>query len=103
MTEIRLSEDAIRKVTHDLRGPVVNMRGFVDELGMAVTDLIALVEHHRGGLSEEFSCALLEIVNEDLSPCLKFLGQAALQFEQRIDEVPQMIDADLQEHSEVEA
>ncbi|MFK8028721.1 MAG: hypothetical protein AB8G18_00640 [Gammaproteobacteria bacterium] len=86
MTAESLSPDTIQKIKHDLRGPAVNVRGYVGEIGCAIDELVALVEHHKENLPEEFKRDVAEIVAEDLTPCLKYLNQASKQFHKRIDD-----------------
>ncbi len=91
----------IQKVTHDLRAPAVNIRGFVGEVGKAVKELATLVEEHRSALPEEFLFGVSDIIEDDLQPCLHFLEKASLQFDTRINDVAEIMSGDVPEESEV--
>ena len=94
MSKVTFTEEAIYQVAHDLRAPVTTMHGSVGELGIAVADLVELLDEHRNELPDEFFDAVNELVQEDLSPCLEYLRQVARRFEKRIEEVPKVLLAD---------
>ncbi len=81
------SVKTIQKVTHDLRAPAVNIRGFVGEVSKAVKELAALVEEHRADLPEQFIYRISDLIEDDLQPCRHFLEKATLQFDTRINDV----------------
>ncbi len=87
----------IQKVTHDLRAPAVNIRGFVGEVGKAVKELAALVEEHRSALPDQFLFGISDIIEDDLQPCLHFLEKTSLQFDTRINDVADIMSGEVPE------
>jgi len=72
---------------HDLRAPLVNIRGFAAEIDIAVANLVALVERYGDTLPDKFRDEALVIFREDLHPCLQFLDKSTEQLDDRIDDL----------------
>ena len=60
-------------VSHDLRAPMINVQGFVNELGLSLNDL----RHHLDAVLEQVpepkKVALLEILDEDIPTSTRFI------------------------------
>jgi len=88
------SEEVICQVKHDLRAPLVNIKGFSEELREAFGNFITLVNDHEEDLPSEFHDGATKLLNEDLIPCLDFLEHAVVQLDQRVDTFAQKSDTD---------
>ena len=66
-------EEALRKRLHDLRGPLITMRGFGSELSAAVTRLTELAEAHQVALPDDYLVATRDLLETDVGPCLGYL------------------------------
>lgn len=65
--------EASRKRLHDLRAPLITMRGFGSELADAVAQLAELVEDHQETLPDEFLARTRDVLERDIGPCLGHL------------------------------
>lgn len=66
-------DEALRKRLHDLRGPLITMRGFGNELSAAVARLTELAEAHKGALPDDYLAATRNLLETDVGPCLGYL------------------------------
>lgn len=82
-----LTQEDTRQLVHDLRGPLLSIEGFAEELSITAGSLLALLKHHEASLPEELVVELGEMLSGDFAPCLHFLVSAANQMENRLDEV----------------
>gem|GEM_PF-512656 len=60
-------------VSHDLRAPMINVQGFVNELGLSLNDLRKLLNEEIEHLPEHKKTALLEILDEDIPTSTRFI------------------------------
>lgn len=86
----------MQRLRHDLRAPVVNIRGFAGEIESAVSALAALIEQQGDSLPAEFRDRALAIFQDDFHPCLEYLGKAALQLDSQIDDLATLTASDSQ-------
>ncbi|MBT8099322.1 MAG: hypothetical protein KJO82_06210 [Gammaproteobacteria bacterium] len=80
-------DEALRKRLHDLRSPLITMRGFGDELSDAVARLTALAEAHQGALPEEYLAATRDLLERDVGPCLGFLQSSVKRLGNVVDDM----------------
>lgn len=64
----------IYSVAHDLRAPLVNIRGFTGELGRAAREIQEIVEKQAENLPEEIRHRTAALVREDVQPATGFIG-----------------------------
>lgn len=74
----------VSKLLHDLKGPVVNISGFQGEMDEALTALTALLQEHKSVLPPDAYDAMIELLEEDIKPCLEFSMQASETMHQRL-------------------
>lgn len=60
-------------VSHDLRAPMINVQGFVNELGLSLEDLRKILDSEMEQLPEHKKAVLLEILNEDIPTSTRFI------------------------------
>lgn len=60
-------------VSHDLRAPIINVQGFVNELGLSLEDLRKLLDTEMALIPEHNKDALLNILNEDIPTSTRFI------------------------------
>jgi signal transduction histidine kinase len=60
-------------VSHDLRAPMINVQGFVNELGFSLNDLRKILDSEIEHLPERKKTALLEILDEDIPASTRFI------------------------------
>jgi len=60
-------------VSHDLRAPMINVQGFVNELGLSLNDLRKLLDAEMEHMPEYKKAALLEILDEDIPTSTRFI------------------------------
>jgi signal transduction histidine kinase len=60
-------------VSHDLRAPMINVQGFVNELGLSLKDLRQVLDSEMERLPEPKKAALLEILDEDIPASTRFI------------------------------
>lgn len=61
-------------VSHDLRAPMINVQGFVNELGLSLDDLRKALDAELEHLPEHKKAALLEILDEDIPTSTRFIA-----------------------------
>lgn len=59
--------------SHDLRSPLVNLKGFATEMRYSVEELSPLLEKASGGLSEDEKKKVKEIVEKDIPDSLHYI------------------------------
>ncbi len=60
-------------VSHDLRAPMINVQGFVNELGLSLDDLRKVLEAELEHLPEPKKNAVLEILDQDIPASTRFI------------------------------
>lgn len=80
----KTAEDDLRKInaemegftyiaSHDLRSPLVNLKGFATEMKYSVDDLQPILEKNKEAFSEEDSRKIREIVDQDIPDALRYI------------------------------
>lgn len=85
--ESGLHKDDIRKLVHDFRGPMINVRGFSAELQEGIDTLLELLGKCEDALPAGVVDRVKEIVVEDIDCNLSHLHAAVSQLDARLDEV----------------
>jgi PAS domain S-box-containing protein len=67
----------VYSISHDLRSPLVNIKGFSGELGKSLKDIIALVNKCSFHLHPEDQTRLQGITQSDIPAALKFIGTSS--------------------------
>lgn len=83
----RLSREETLQLLHDLRGPLLAIDGFSEELAITTDSLFSALQRHEAELPEELVLEFGEMLRGDLAPCLHFLKSAARQLERRLDDL----------------
>lgn len=73
------------KMRHDLRGPLINMFGFTNEMSNGLADVRKLLKNNKGDLPEHLVSQLDELLLEDVESCLGYIKNACDQLEERIE------------------
>lgn len=60
-------------VSHDLRAPMINVQGFVNELGLSLVDLRKVLDQVMELIPEQKKAVLLEILDEDIPTSTRFI------------------------------
>ena len=84
--------EVVRKASHDLHGPVINIHCFSDELRAAAQQLMSLVDRERSHLPPAFCAQVAQLLDGDITPCVDSLGLAADQLDQRMEELTRTLD-----------
>lgn len=80
-----LTNDQVEELLHDLRGPLVTIKGFSLEVQDAVERLRSVISESATSLSKDAQVELALLLDEDIFPCLRFLGSAAEQMDDRMN------------------
>ena len=80
-------DEASRKRLHDLRAPLITMRGFGDELAAAVARLVNLVDAHQHQLPKDYVTKSRDVLKRDMIPCLGFLELSVGRLEGVLDDM----------------
>lgn len=78
--------NSLSKLLHDLKGPVVNISGFQGEMEEALTALTTLLQEHKDDLPSDAYGSMIELLEEDIKPCLEFSMQASEKMHQRLQQ-----------------
>lgn len=74
-------------VSHDLRAPLVNIRGFSEELVHGIRELEPLWEGHRDGYSEKEREKFRAVLKKDIPEALKFIGASVSRMDNLINAI----------------
>ena len=77
---------SLDKLLHDLRAPIVNSKGFRQEIFDAMAELKSVTDSCTEHLDAAQVDRIRELHDEDLQPCLKFLFDAIDILEARVQE-----------------
>ncbi len=77
LRQLNADMEAFTYITsHDMRSPLVNLKGFSHELGLAVKDVNSLLEPQSKKLGTETWTRLETILKQDIPEALGFIGNA---------------------------
>jgi signal transduction histidine kinase len=63
--------------SHDLRAPLINIKGFASELKHAINDLTPLLEKHSDKLQPEEQAEITRLLSENIPQALRFIQSSA--------------------------
>jgi len=63
-------------VSHDLRAPLVNIKGFSEELAYSIKELTPLLEGHLGVIPAGERAKLTEVMQKDIPEAITFIGSS---------------------------
>jgi len=69
-------------VSHDLRAPMINVQGFVNELGLSLKDLRKDLDSVMELIPEQKKAALLEILDDDIPTSTRFITGGVVKMNQ---------------------
>lgn len=72
-------------VSHDLRAPLVNIKGFSAELNTSMEEIADLLKKSRGALSETEAKLLDQILEEDVPEALEFINSSVVRMDSQIN------------------
>ncbi len=77
LRQLHTDMEAFTYITsHDMRSPLVNLKGFSHELKMGVDDILGLLEPQRDRLGAETWSKVESILKQDIPESLGFIGNA---------------------------
>ena len=74
-------------VSHDLRAPLVSIKGFSEELGISTAEITALLEKYQPVLQEEDRKLFEQLVKQDIRESLAFIGSSVTRMDRLITSV----------------
>jgi len=74
-------------VSHDLRAPLVNIKGFADELDRSVHAITACFEKHLPMLDETDKAQITPVLNKDIPEALAFIGSSVSRMDNLINAI----------------
>lgn len=85
MTTLAIDQAALQKILHDLRGPLVNLKGFHSELDESVGRMLYVIGGNGGQPLCNVSGELKNIMDDDLVPIMHYLSISIDQLHERLD------------------
>ena len=77
----------IFSLSHDLRTPLVNIKGFSEELITGIRELGPILEKYLEGFPEEEQQRYRDVLKKDIPDALKFIGSSSNQMDKLINAV----------------
>jgi PAS domain S-box-containing protein len=77
-------------VSHDLRAPLVNIKGFSEELIHGIKELSPLLEKYLSGFERTEQQKFSEVLQKDIPDALKFIGSSVNRMDNLINAVLKM-------------
>jgi len=74
-------------VSHDLRAPMVNVKGFIGEMKLALAEFVTLMEEADGKFSPEQRKRVTEIIDDDMIESLNFMDSSATLMDRLISQI----------------
>jgi PAS domain S-box-containing protein len=74
-------------VSHDLRAPLVNIRGFSEELGRSLAQIGPCFEKHQAALDEEEKKQIRPLIREDIPEALGFIRSSVARMDSQINAI----------------
>ncbi|KAA0695061.1 sensor histidine kinase [Halopseudomonas laoshanensis] len=74
-------------VSHDLRAPLVNLKGFSTEIGYSMDELKALLGPAIATMNQQQQAEVLAILDEDIPEALQFIGSSVERMDGQIQAV----------------
>ena len=72
-------------VSHDLRAPLVNIRGFSGELNYSIEELKKICEKYQDSFTKEDNETLDEILDTDMREAMEFIGSSITRMDSQIN------------------
>jgi len=77
-------KDLVYRLQHDLSGPLVTARGFLDELIEVRGEIAQWLDANRESLSASGADAMQQLLDDELDECVTYLGKTLMQLDDRI-------------------
>src|SRR5574337_75613 len=74
-------------VSHDLRAPLVNIKGFSEELTLGIKEIGPLLEKYLDGFPEQERQKFSQVLNKDIPEALKFIGSSVSRMDNLINAI----------------
>lgn len=84
----------MRNFAHDLKGPIVNLKGLHEEIKEALNQIRSQLELYQGSATDEAHRQIIKTLDDDAITCLEFAIQSTQTLEQTV--------ADYQSYSSVQ-